>query len=165
MTEDATAPPMYCAVCNQPYPGPHRPTCSAAPAPVEVDVERLRERLKREAARRNSAYDHYGYGWTPEKVDPEVWAAAAEITALRERVADAENQCGYFRVRFNEQITRAEAAEADATRWRWMRDHWTRMTCLKGRDEPKLLMENERWADWTEDAIVAAIDAAMSERK
>jgi hypothetical protein len=116
MTEDATAPPMYCAVCNQPYPGPHRPTCSAAPAPVEVDVERLRERLKREAARRNSAYDHYGYGWTPEKVDPEVWAAAAEITALRERVADAENQCGYFRVRFNEQITRAEAAEARLSR-------------------------------------------------
>jgi hypothetical protein len=119
----------------------------------QVDVERLRHAANRCVL--------MGYGYFA--VD--IRAAAAEITALRERVADAENQCGYFRVRFNEQITRAEAAEADATRWRWMRDHWTRMTCLKGRDEPKLLMENERWADWTEDAIVAAIDAAMSERK
>jgi hypothetical protein len=49
---------------------------SSAPAVMGMEemVERLMQRLKREAANRNSAYDRFGMDNTPQSVDPELFA-------------------------------------------------------------------------------------------
>lgn len=47
-------------------------------------IERLNERLRKEAARQNSAYDRYGMDNTPQSVDPDVWQAAAALQSLQQ---------------------------------------------------------------------------------
>jgi hypothetical protein len=49
---------------------------SSAPSVMGMEemVERLMQRLKREAANRNSAYDRFGMDNTPQSVDPELFA-------------------------------------------------------------------------------------------
>lgn len=61
--------------------------------------ERLEQRLVKEAARRNSAYDYYGMDNTPQSVDPDVYAtlavlAAAEAWAQQQRHARVVIQNG-----------------------------------------------------------------------
>lgn len=89
----------HCTICLKPTTGIWR--CAEhsdidipeVPMPNEPDdlIERLRERNRQEASRRNSAYDHFGMDNTPQNTDPDVWEAAnqleaykAEIEALRE---------------------------------------------------------------------------------
>jgi hypothetical protein len=170
-TEDATAPKCpkcglsaTCELCRL-----YGPLQHPAPAPVEVDGEAMSEQVDverlRHAANRCVLM---GYGYFA--VD--IRAAAAEITALRERVADAERLrdvwmekahkwadqsdeivSGWMRGHA-EQITRAEAAEADAARYRWLRQWVTKPNDMPAMPEPE-----------TVEQFDAAIDAAMSERK
>lgn len=44
-------------------------------------IARLRDRLDKEVARRNSAYDLYGMDNTPQNVDPDLYAAIAALSA------------------------------------------------------------------------------------
>jgi hypothetical protein len=97
-------------------------------------------------------------------------AAAAEITALRDALdketkgqysqlmldaADAISAARHMRtVEIPDLRARAEAAEADAARYRWLRQWVTKPNDMPAMPEPE-----------TVEQFDAAIDAAMSERK
>lgn len=53
---------------------------------TKSDAEKLadewHQKATAEASRRNTAYDHYGMGWTPESVDPLGAKMAAELRRL-----------------------------------------------------------------------------------
>jgi hypothetical protein len=85
-------------------------------------------------------------------------AAAAEITALRAKVDEAAKRegrmLGEHANKMNAIYARVEAAEADAARYRWLRQWVTKPNDMPAMPEPE-----------TVEQFDAAIDAAMSERK
>jgi hypothetical protein len=100
---------------------------------VDDLVERLRSR----------AWEHRQHRQLRE-------AAAAEITALRAENEVHRKSIGAYGIA----QARAEAAEADAARYRWLRQWVTKPNDMPAMPEPE-----------TVEQFDAAIDAAMSERK
>jgi hypothetical protein len=94
-------------------------------------------------------------------------AAAAEITALRERVAEAEAARALLAGDLTAAYNRAEAAEADAARLEWLDrdDVELKPTTASGRPTVLILSAKNGTLIAKGDNIRAAIDAAMSERK
>jgi hypothetical protein len=166
-----------------------RPT--PAPAPVEVDGEPKATAAAEMAAFREWAWNNtetpdaignmHGrdaamYAWMARaKISRH--AAAAEITALRERVKDVERERdAEYNLRRNtnallkDAIARAEAAKADAARLRkWLDNNTTHYNTAE-RESPVLASVSKRiWYHASDDMeswpFSAAIDAAMSERK
>jgi hypothetical protein len=121
------------------------------PAPAPVEVDDLARECKAHAADKR-------IHWATRGV---LDRAAAEITALRERVMEvSQERDAEYDLRRNTNallkgaIARAEAAEADAARYRWLRVN-NHSPALFGVAD---LLKRAEYLD-------AAIDAAMSERK
>lgn len=75
-------------------------------------ADEWQRKTQREADRRNSAYDHYGMGNTPETVDPLGAKMVAELRSQHTRIAELEAQLS------SSGFTAADMATAEARGFR-----------------------------------------------